>query len=58
MEWAERLPPGFGGDRLEIALAFDPGREEVRHLRLSAVGPRWERLLRRLREENHAHPRD
>ncbi len=58
VEWAERLPPALAGDRLDIAIEFDPACDEVRHFHLSGRGARAGLLLDQLREENDAHPGD
>ncbi len=45
VEWGEGLAEGLAGDRLDVHLdraAGDTGDQEVRHVRLRAVGMRWD----------------
>lgn len=47
VEWPERAPGRFGGDRLEIRLAVDPDVPRARRIRVTGFGT-WDARLRRL----------
>lgn len=49
VEWADRAPAAMPEDYLLIELAYVPGQESGRRLRLTAQGERHEELLRELR---------
>lgn len=49
VEWAERLPSALHGDGLDVDIGFDVSHEDMRHFRLSARGPRGQRILEGLR---------
>jgi tRNA threonylcarbamoyladenosine biosynthesis protein TsaE len=49
VEWADRVPGALPAERLEIALAHDGRRPEVRHLRATGLGDRHAALARLLR---------
>ena len=49
IEWADRVPNTLPRERLEII--FDVQDDDVRHVRLSAHGDRFERVLEGLRKK-------